>query len=173
MVTALCSLLSAAWSGHAPGGEFYAEESVKAAFVLRFAGYVQWPEEEIHGDHFIIAVLGASKVAAQIQALAEGRSAMNRPIQVRRVASTRDLGDASILYVGTDRRGELNDLLAPLAGRSLLVVSSEDAALTAGSTINLLVADQRVRFEVSLPTARQARLKISSELLSLAVRVQK
>ncbi len=74
---------------------------------------------------------------------------MNKPIQVRRVASIKDIGDASILYVGTDRRGELHDLLTPLAGRGLLVVSSEDAALAAGSTINLLVADQRVRFEVS------------------------
>ncbi len=59
-LTALCSLLGAAWSGDAPSGEFYAEDSVKAAFVLRFAAYVQWPEEEVHGDHFTIAVLGAS-----------------------------------------------------------------------------------------------------------------
>lgn len=169
----LCGLWSAAWSAHAFAGDLHAEESVKAAFILRFAAYVEWPEDAIQGENFTIAVLGASNVAVQMQALARGRSVMNRPVLVRRIANLREIGDASILYVGTDRRGELRDLLAPLAGRDLLVVSSEDSALAAGSAINMLVADQRVRFEISLAAARRARLKISSELLSLAVRVQK
>ena len=81
--------------------------------------------------------------------------------------------DAHVLYVGADRRGSLRELLAPLDGRSVLVVSDEEDALESGSTINLRMADRHVRFEVSLPAARQAQLKISSELLALAVRVQK
>jgi hypothetical protein len=37
--------------------------------------------------------------------------------------------------------------------------------------LNFLTIDRRVRFEVSLTAAGQAHLKISSELLGLAVRV--
>lgn len=169
----LCSLLGHAWTSTVVARDLHAEDAVKAAFVLRFAGYVEWPEVAAPEDNFTIVVLGASEIALRLQALAAGRSVMNRPVQVRRIASIRDVGDAHVLYVGADRRGDLRDLVAAVAGRSVLVVSDEDDALKSGSTINLRVADQHVRFEVSLPAARRAHLRISSELLALAVRVHK
>ncbi|MEO6080013.1 MAG: YfiR family protein [Steroidobacteraceae bacterium] len=172
-VVALCGLWGPAWSQRIAAEDLHSEDSVKAAFVLRFAGYIEWPEDAVQGETFTIAVLGSGNVATQLQTLGSGRALLNRPVQIRRITSIQDVGDARIVYVGTDRRGDLRKVLAALAGRSVLVISSEDAALAAGSTINLLVADQRVRFEVSLAAARQARLRISSELLSLAVRVQK
>lgn len=170
----LCSLWAAAWSGPLLAENLHAEDAVKAAFLLRFAGYVEWPEQATEEDRpFTIVVLGASNIAVRMQALAVGRTVQNRPVQVRRIASIAHVGDAQMLYIGGDRRDDLRDLLARLAGRSVLVVSDEEDALDAGSTINLRVADQHVRFEVSLPAARKARLRISSELLALAVRVKK
>jgi hypothetical protein len=169
----LCSLWATAWTAPAIAGEMHAEDAVKAAFVLRFAGYVEWPKPVAPGGHFRIVVLGASQVGQNVQTLAAGRSIMNRPVQVRRINSIRDLGDAHVLYVGAERRENLRDLLARLAGRNVLVISDEEDALDSGSIINLRMADKHVRFEVSLPAARRADLKISSELLALAVRVQK
>lgn len=168
----LCALWGAAMGLPAPASDL-PEDSVKAAFVLRFAGYVEWPEEAVPEKSFTIAVLGASEVALRLQTLAAGRTIMNRPVQVRRIASIQDVGNAQIVYVGADRRADLRSLLATLRGRRILAISSEDEGLAAGSAINLLVADRRVRFEVSLEAARAARLRIGSELLSLAVRVQK
>ncbi|MEO8314274.1 MAG: YfiR family protein [Pseudomonadota bacterium] len=170
---ALCSLWAAAWASPAFAGDMHAEDAVKAAFVLRFAGYVEWPEAAAAAGSFNIVVLGDSELALHLQTLAAGRSVMNRPIQVRRIASIKDAGDAQVLYIGSDRRNPIRDLLPSIAGRSVLVVSDEDNALDSGSTINLRTADQRVRFEVSLPSARQAHLRISSDLLALAVRVRK
>jgi hypothetical protein len=169
----MCSVWMTAWTSAARADDLHAEDAVKAAFVLRLAAYVEWPEGVAPPPTFTIVVLGASEIALRMQTLAAGRSLMNRPVQVRRIARIEDARDAQLLYIGNDRRGNLRDLLAPLAGRSVLVVSDEEDALESGSTINLRVADQRVRFEVSLPSARQARLRISSELLALAVRVQK
>jgi hypothetical protein len=40
-----------------------------------------------------------------------------------------------------------------------------------GSVLNFVIVDKRVRFEISLTAAERAGLKISSELLSVAVRV--
>lgn len=53
----------------------------------------------------------------------------------------------------------------------MLVVTDEEGGIDAGSTINFLTLDRRVRFEVSLTAASRARLKISSQLLTVAVRV--
>ena len=148
-------------------------ESVKAAFVLRFAGYISWPEQSLPNDRFVIAVAGAPDVAQNLQALLGDRALLKRPVQVRRVASIRDAANAQILYVGRDHRGARRTLLAPLAGRNTLVITEEAAGLAAGSAINLFIADQHVRFEISVPAARQAGLTISSDLLALAVRMRR
>jgi hypothetical protein len=169
----LCALWSAAIGMPSQAIDPQSEGSVKAAFVLRFAGYVEWPQESVPEKSFTIAVLGASEVALRLQMLTVGRTIMNRPVQVRRIARIQDAGAAQIVYIGADRGGDLRSLLAPLRDNCILAISSEDNGLAAGSTINLLLADQRVRFEVSLLAAREAGLRISSELLSLAVRVQR
>ena len=169
----LCALWTAAVSLPAFATDPQSEDSIKAAFVLRFAGYVEWPEDAVPERSFTIAVLGASEVAVRLQKLTAGRTIMNRPVQVRRIASIQDVGNAQIVYIGTDHRADLRSLLTTLRSRRILVISSEDEGLAAGSAINLLVADRRVRFEVSLAAARAAGLRIGSELLSLAVRVQK
>lgn len=169
----LCALWGAAISTPLPAADSSSEESIKAAFVLRFAGYVEWPEDSVPVPAFTIAVLGANGVAVRLQKLAAGRTIMNRPVQVRRIVNIQEGAKAQIVYVGAERRADLRTLLATLRDRRILAISSEEEGLAAGSTINLLVADRRVRFEVSLQAAREARLRISSELLALAVRVQK
>jgi len=166
----LCALLAPAVAGQPD--QALPAESVKAAFVLRFVGYIGWPEQFLPRDRFVIAVAGAPQVALNLQALLGDRLLLKRPVQVRRVASIRDAADAQILYVGRDLPGDRRTLLAPLSGRNTLVITEEDAGLAAGSAINLFTADQHVRFEISVPAARQAGLTISSDLLALAVRVR-
>jgi hypothetical protein len=168
-------LLLCALMGPAAGGQpdqVMPAESVKAAFVLRFAGYISWPEQALPYDRFVIAVAGAPQIARNLQAMLGDRSILKRPVQVRRVASIREAVDAQVLYVGRDHPGDRRTLLAPLAGRNTLVITEEDAGLAAGGAINLFITDQRVRFEISVPAARQAGLTISSDLLALAVRVR-
>ena len=65
----------------------------------------------------------------------------------------------------------LRRALVKIETRSTLVVSDQQDGLEAGSTINFLMLDHRVRFEVSLAEAERARLKISAQLLAVAVRV--
>jgi hypothetical protein len=149
----------------------YRQESVKAAFVLRFSGYVTWSGKDLPGDKFTIAVLGADDVVQDLQTLAADYKVHGRPVEVRRVNSLHSATMAQIVYVGTNRRGDPRYELAPLAGKGVLIITDAQGALDAGSVINLLVVDQRIRFEVSLNGARSQGLKISSDLLALAARV--
>jgi hypothetical protein len=54
----------------------------------------------------------------------------------------------------------------------MLPVTDEDDGLNQGSVLNFVTVNRRVRFEVSLTAADRLRLKISSELLAVAVRVR-
>lgn len=169
----LCALWACNALAPAHAVQNYSESAVKAAFVLRFAGYVEWPQQTDAIAPFVIAVLGDDSLASNLESLAADRSIFGRPVQVRRVAAATEARDAEVLVVGASRRGNLRALLRPLAGSSVLVVSAEEDALAGGSVINFLKEQDRIRFEVSLPAARRMGLRISSELLSVAARVQR
>lgn len=150
----------------------YSEDAIKAAYLYRFAGYVNWPEPGPGNAPFTIDVLGSPGVAKELRRLLPGHLINNRAPQVREITGTRDLGTAQMLYVGAGRAHLLRSLV-PVPGRaSMLLVTDEQEGLTAGSTLNFLTVDRTVRFEVSLTAADRWGLKISSELLGVALRVK-
>ena len=91
---------------------------------------------------------------------------------MRRIRDLEELRDAQILFVGPEYNDELKTLIARVANRPVLVVTASDHGLDEGSCVNFLVVDRRVRFEISLTAADRLGLRVSSELLAVAVRVQ-
>ena len=53
------------------------------------------------------------------------------------------------------------------------MVTDNPDGLDAGSTLNFLLVERRVRFEVSLVAADRAKLEISADPLSVAARVER
>jgi hypothetical protein len=80
-----------------------------------------------------------------------------------------------ILYVGAEALGRTRDLRAAAAGRPILLVTDgndgNDGA-SGGAVITFVEADRKIRFEISLPAAERARLRIDSALLAVAERVE-
>jgi YfiR/HmsC-like len=147
-------------------------DEVEAAFLYRFAGYVDWPPEALSGQDFTIAVLGSDSIVRELQRILPQHALKNRPAQVRRIRGLEELRDAQILFVGPQFNDELKTLIARVANRPVLVVTASERGLDDGSCVNFLLVDRRVRFEVSLTAADRVGLRVSSELLSVAVRVQ-
>jgi hypothetical protein len=152
--------------------ETYSADAVKAAFIYRFAGFVEWPDGALSAEHFTIAVLDDDELATQLEQLSRKGSIKKRPIQIHRLKSIRDLDDAQVLYLGPAHRGPLGALVANAAKRAVLIVTSEQSALDAGSMVNFMVVDQRVRFEISVDAAERSGLNVGSELLSVAIHVR-
>ncbi len=150
----------------------YSEDAIKAAYLYRFAGYVNWPDSEPGNAPFTIDVLGAPGVAKELRRLLPGHLINNRTPQVREITAARDLGAAQMVYVGAGRAHLLRSLVPVPGGASMLLVTDEEEGLTSGSTLNFLTVDRNVRFEVSLTAADRWGLKISSDLLGVAIRVQ-
>lgn len=153
--------------------EVYSSDAVKAAFLYRFAAYVTWPtrsSREVRS--FTIAVLGSDPVAQELERILAGRTINGLPARVSRIKSIRELEDAQVLYIGAGSTERLRDEIDSIAARPVLVVTDAPGGLEAGSTVNFLLVDRRVRFEVSIAAADRAGLKVSSELLSVAARVE-
>ena len=151
--------------------EEYSENAVKAAYLYRFAGYISWPKEKADAP-FVIAVLGSRSMAQELRQLLPSHSIDSRPMLIREVTGPGDLGKPDMLYVAPGRAVSLRKIL-PVAGiSSLLLITDEEGGLDAGSSLNFVTVDRRIRFEVSLTAAEHSKLKISAELLGIAVRVR-
>jgi hypothetical protein len=170
MLAGLC--MAGAGGGSAAQAQTYSEDAVKAAFLYRFAGYVDWPAAALSDPQFTIAVLDADGVATELGRLLQNRQIQNRPAQVRSIKNIREVNNAQMLYIGTAYREDLRRAVASVGGKPVLVVTSADAGLDAGSSVNFLLIDQRVRFEISVDAAQSAGLRVASELLAVAVRVR-
>jgi hypothetical protein len=149
----------------------HSAEAVKAAYLYRFSGYVDWPVAAEAGKPFVIAVVDSPAVARELKRLVPGHQINNRIIDVVETARIQDTGQPAILFIGGGHANLLRPALSELAAESTLVVTDEEGGLEEGATVNFLTLDHRVRFEVSLTAADRGHLKISAELLAVAVRV--
>lgn len=150
------------------------ERRVKAAFLYKFAGYVEWPAGSFQraDEPVTIGVAGDDQLAGEVAQLVAGRSVDGRPLSVRRVTFPEPAGGVQILFIARSEAGRMGQLIRALPSRPMLIVSESDGALDQGSIINLLILDGRVRFEISLDAAEKRGVRLSSRLLALAQRVQ-
>lgn len=168
MLLALMSAAGCALAGNAS----YPEDEIEAAFLYRFASFVSWPRGALEPSVFTVAVLDDDPVAADLERMLPQSELKGRRVQIRRITSIEQLGDAQILYIGEGDASILRRRLALIAGRPVLVVTSQPGGLDDGSTINFLLIHRHVRFEISLPAARRAGLSISADLLSVATHIE-
>lgn len=144
------------------------ESAVKAAYLYKFAAYVEWPAAARPDAPFVIATLAADEVAAELAQLLPGRAIGGRPAVVRKVTAGESLKDVQILFVGR-RAG--NPRAATEAARREGALAVTETGLDHGGAINFVVDDNRVSFEVSLEAAERGGHRISSRMLAVARRV--
>ena len=159
---------------HAVDKAVVTEHGVKAAFLYKFAGYVDWPKEAfVSSDAPIrIAIVGDSAIADELDRMVLGRTAQDRPIQVIRVKSGDALAGVHILFVGRKETYSLDKFAQLAKVHSILLVSDSSGSLELGSVINFVRSDKRLRFEVSLINAENNGLRVSSRLLTVALYVR-
>jgi hypothetical protein len=150
-----------------------AEVQIKAAFLYKFGEFVQWPPASFaRADApFAIGVMGADDVAAALEQVVADRTVQGRPVVVRRVRRGEALGGLHVLFIGQADGARLAETLAAARGQPLLTVTESDNAIAHGSVINFVAEDQKVRFDIALPSAERGQLKISSRLLAVARKV--
>jgi hypothetical protein len=149
------------------------EYEVKAAFLVNFAKFVEWPAS-VFGSAaapVLIGVVGDDPFGRGIDDAVRGKFLDGRSITVERVDWREDLTGFQIVFISGSEQRRLKDILRPLESTSVLTVSDMGDFCRNGGVIAFVSVDQRVRFEVNGAAARRQGLKVSSKLLSLATTV--
>jgi hypothetical protein len=179
-LVALLVVCGLAWAGPEAGLAQPADSgpitqrSIKAAFLCKFASYVEWPGSRADaGGPLTIGVLESSAMADELVRITAGRTINDRPVRIRRLTPGDPLEGLHMLFVGTRDSVRLVELLQPARAQPILTITETAGALADGSIINFTSDQERVRFEVSLPAAERSGLKLSSRLLAVAQRVKR
>lgn len=164
------ALLSPVWAQGAddPG---LTESRLKAVFLYKFTGFIDWPDTLKAQPSINIGVLGSEAVANELAQILPGRTVGSRPITVRSV-DARDIGaDLHILFIAKGESWRLTQLAQSLQARGVLITTESDGALNQGSVINFVIFERRVKFDISLESAEKSHIKLSSRLLDVANKV--
>lgn len=150
-----------------PSGEY----QIKAAYLLNFARYVEWPATRLPpGAPLRICVLGRDPFGGALEGL-EGRQVQGREVRVRQADSLDQTADCHIVFISGSEERRMGPILRGLADRAVLTVSDIDGFVEAGGGIGLVIEDQRVRFDINQGPLLRDNLRASSQLLRLGRQV--
>jgi hypothetical protein len=149
------------------------EYEVKAAYLLNFARYAEWPvaAPADPADDFVICVLGRDPFGAVLERTVAGRRVLGRPVRVLRPGSRAEARLCQLAFIAGDPRAEVEPWLAEMRGRAVLTIGDGPAFTEAGGAIAFVPVAQTVRFEVNRNALEQAGVRLSSRVMALATRV--
>jgi hypothetical protein len=178
---AILPILLAALTLNAQNTSGSAEYLIKAGFIYNFANLVQWPSSSFAqpDSPIVIVILGEDHFGTTLDRALDGKKVNSRSFVIKRARSIselqRTLGpqkDCQILYVSSSEMPHLSDAIQMLKGVPVLTIGETPGFARNGGIINLILEDNKVRFEVNVAAAKEADLNISSRLLALARIIQ-
>jgi hypothetical protein len=149
------------------------EYQVKAAFLLNFTKFIQWPETsfETSDSPIAICVLGRDPFGSALDQLVAGESVNGRRVTIQRVQRAPSPKSCQVLFAASVEKDVLK--LLPDLGPGVLTVGEGDGFLRGGGMITFVLENRRVRFEINQARAEKAGLKLSARLLNVAKAVEK
>jgi hypothetical protein len=145
------------------------EYQVKAAYLLNFARFVEWPAAVLPASAPLeIGIVGDDPFGVALEEVLRGKSANGHPIHLRHLHWDEVLTSCQIIFISTSEEGHLPQILRFLGQNSVLTVSDIDRFSLRGGVIEFRMVGNRVRFDINREPAFAARLSISSKLLTVA-----
>lgn len=142
------------------------EYRVKAAYLLNFARFVDWPPAAFKDrEPFQICVAGRNPFGGELAEMVRSETLAGRALAVRVIRD--DAASCHLLFI--PRGIAARRFLRQVSGDPTLTVGESPGFLGQGGHINFVLDGGNVRFQISQAAAMRQRLTISSRLLKLAV----
>lgn len=150
----------------------WSEYDLKAAFLHKFATYVDWPAPAFATTNapLVIGILGQDPFGDKLENVLAKQRTYGRPLEIRRLEKIEDVLPArcQMLFIASSEKKRLPAIIKSLQGKPILTVGDTAGFGENGVMINLLVLNRSLGFEINLQTAGEAKLRISSQLVGLA-----
>ncbi len=148
------------------------EYSVKFAFLYNFSKFVEWPASKLPKDDspFIFGIVGDDPFGEDLEKPILSKPLNGHPVRVQHVQSDGEMRQCNVLFISTSEKKRIGAILAAVRGASVLTVSDTERFCKQGGIINFRIPENKVRFEINSAAAEKEHLKLSSKLLSVALK---
>ena len=150
------------------------EYQVKAAFLYNFVKFVEWPSvlSESNQKPIVIGILGPDPFGPVLDQTFADKMVKGRRFELRRYRDVQELQLPHVLFVSPAMKRDWSKVLGAVQGTPVMTVSDEGGFVKSGGIIELLLEDNKIRFDINLNEGKRSGLKISAQLLQLARRVE-
>jgi hypothetical protein len=146
------------------------EVTLRAAYLSRFAQFVDWPPDKQSGP-VSLCISGGGRILDEVATFAAAETGAPRPLTLRAITPNDAIESCHVLYVpASERRPER--VLKAAATHHVLSVGEGPDFLDAGGAVALRIVDRRLRFDIDLGNVQRAGLRVSSRLLRLAAAIR-
>lgn len=150
------------------------QPEVEAAYLYQFGRYVEWPSRQAsNAENFMICILGTDPFGGTLDEIIRDKVIADRQVRVRRIVGAHESQNCSILFVSPSEESRVPAILKALEGTGILTVGQGAQFTRRGGMIAFTSEEKKVRFIVNLAAADAAKLRLSSQLLRVAVSIEK
>lgn len=159
-----CAAMNQAVSGDAPS-----ENDLKAAYLFKFAKFVEWPNGAFSNAEspIVIGILGDDPFGRKFDEGIKGKTAQERTVVIKRIRSAEAAAGCHILFISSSEESQMEEILEALKDRNILTAGETDRFNRQGGIVRFYVQGRHVLFEINPSAAKRAGLKINAELLDL------
>jgi hypothetical protein len=146
------------------------EYQVKAAFLLNFAKFTEFPADsfEHDGAPVSLCVFADNPFGNTLAQTLVDERAGGRPVQARTINSASEARRCHMVFVPRSQSSQADAVVAATADRAIVTIGESSTFLDHGGTINLFVEDGRIRFAMRPGDVERHGVRFSSHLLRLA-----
>jgi hypothetical protein len=146
------------------------EYKIKAAYLLNFTKFVEWPTNRFSAPAtpIRVGVLGKDPFGADLERTMSGRLIEHRKFEIVRIAEPEAAVNCHIVFISSSERRRLPYIVQTLHKAHVLTVGEHEQFLEEGGIIRFFLHQDTVRFEINPRGANEAGLRISSKLMQIA-----
>ena len=147
------------------------DQTAKALFVYHFTKYVEWPAER-RDSKFVIGIYGQTDILNDLMKITSNKLVDKKEISIELITDPEKINMCNIIYIPNNNINELKTIVKQTKNSGVLIVTETADACLKGSIINIIKKNSRMVFEINTNAAAEAKLKVSDQLLALAIVVK-
>ncbi|MEN8154436.1 MAG: YfiR family protein [Acidobacteriota bacterium] len=155
----------------AVSGEANRESKIKAVFIYNFTKYIYWSNVNI-SESFKIGVYGAEDIIKPLRSIAKKRSVSGKKIEVKHFKKLEDIDYCHIMFITDSKSSYSGEIIKKFRDKMVLFIGENDNFAENGGSIGLLRDKEKLKIEINKNAINRSGLKISSQLLDLAILVK-
>lgn len=157
------------------GDEINRTLQIKAVFLHKFAVYVEWPAQVFPSatSPIVIGAYCTERFGSLLEDAVRGRIINGRAVAVKLLKTAGEATAVNAVYICAENDALWTPVTRALNGTSVLTVADSEQSGGPSPAIYFVLQGDRVHFNINMVVADRAGLRITDQLLKVAITVKR